>query len=232
MEKTLLALKSVSLVRGTAQIIRNGCAAFESTGLYALIGPSGAGKTSVLMLLSGLVSPSSGAVEYEGAPLEGRDMPSYRGTVVLQFQESPLFPGTALDNLLIPFKLAQHRDAAPTDEGIQAAISRCALKGDILWQDMATLSGGEKQRLALARTLLLHPSVFLLDEPTSALDTPTEERIAALLEELSQTSLVICVTHSREIIRKAAGIVAVDRGSVRQYGDVGQDELDRLLEGS
>ncbi len=232
MEKTLLTLKSVSLVRGTSSIIHSGCATFESTGLYVIIGPSGAGKTSVLMLLSGLVSPSSGTVLYEDTPLDVRDMPSYRGTVVLQFQEPPPFPGTARDNLLIPFKLAQHKAASPSDEDMRAALFRCALKEDILDQDMATLSGGEKQRLALARTLLLHPTVFLLDEPTSALDTSTEERIVTLLEELSRTSLVICVTHSRELVRKAAGIVTVDGGMVRQYSDIGRDELERLLEGS
>jgi ABC-type transport system involved in cytochrome bd biosynthesis fused ATPase/permease subunit len=232
MEHPQLEILDVSLTRGPAQVIRGGRASFGQNGLYAVIGPSGAGKTSVLLLLSGLASPSAGAVLYEGTPLESLDMPQYRGDVVIQFQEPPPFPGTARDNLLVPFALARHKGRQPSEEDIRLVLGQCALREDVLGQDMSTLSGGEKQRLALARTMLLHPKVLLLDEPTSALDATTESGVIRLLSALSKTSLIICVTHSREIVRMATSIVTVENGYVRQHDHVAPADLERLIGGS
>lgn len=229
MADTVLELRDVTLFRGGVNILENGSASFPRTGLFVIVGPSGAGKTSVLMLLNGLVSPTKGMVLCEGRELKEMNMPDYRSKTVLQFQEPPPFPGTARDNLLIAFGLGQHRESMPNEEDIHRAIARCTLKQDVLGQDMETLSGGEKQRLALARTLLLKPRVFLLDEPTSALDAATEGDVVSLLADLSKTALVICVTHSRELAAKADGIIVIDCGKIRQHGTLGREELSQLL---
>lgn len=196
---------------------------FEHT-LTAIVGPSGSGKTTLLMLINGLLSPTRGKVAYKGADIFELDMPRYRSRVALLFQEPLLVPGDGRTNMLLPFEFSINEEKSPSDDDMREAISLCGLPGWVMEKDVSTLSGGEKQRLCLARTLLLQPDVLLLDEPTSALDKRTEGHIVDLIATESRERTIVCVTHARQIVERASTIYALREGrmvsSTESNGDV------------
>ncbi|MCC7568254.1 MAG: ATP-binding cassette domain-containing protein, partial [Candidatus Methanofastidiosa archaeon] len=132
MECRRLALKDVSLKRGAKDLLTSCTYTFSPASLSCIVGASGTGKTSLLMLLNGLVSPSGGTVMCDGIDIFTGDLPSYRSRVILQFQEPPSFPGTARDNLMLPFSLAKHRAAIPPKETSEAAVRACGLSVSLL----------------------------------------------------------------------------------------------------
>ncbi|MFQ6615027.1 MAG: ATP-binding cassette domain-containing protein, partial [Fidelibacterota bacterium] len=128
---------------------------------WALMGPSGAGKSTLLRLFNGLISPSFGEIRFHGRPLESVDVPSLRKIVGMLFQEAVLINGTVRDNLTLPLRWLR---PAPeyTEERLVEALKRVDLTPDHLTAQARSLSGGEKQRVALARVLLNDPEVLLL----------------------------------------------------------------------
>jgi NitT/TauT family transport system ATP-binding protein len=164
----------------------------ERRSVVALVGPNGCGKSTLLRVIAGLLPPRAGVVEVEGRPVSGPDP-----RVGLVFQESRLLPWrTALTNVAFPLELAGEPRAA------REARSRdlLGLVGLRDWAGArpAELSGGMRQRLAIARALALEPSVLLLDEPFSALDALTRERFNVELLRLWERigSTIVLVTHS------------------------------------
>jgi putative ABC transport system ATP-binding protein len=152
-------------------------------------GPSGAGKTTLLRLCNRLEIPDTGVVSYRGQPLDELDPLALRRRVGMVFQRSTPFPGTVAGNLAVA------RPEAGTAE-MSVALERVALDPVLLGQEARTLSGGELQRMCLARTLITGPETLLLDEPTSALDEQPklvfEDTARALA---AQGITIIWVTH-------------------------------------
>jgi putative ABC transport system ATP-binding protein len=146
-------------------------------GVTALVGPSGAGKSTLLRLCNRLEVPSSGRVLFRGRDMAELDPLRLRREVGMVFQRPTPFPGTVSDNLL-----TARPDA--TREEMRQALKRVALdEADWLERDATALSGGEAQRVCLARTLITEPEVLLLDEPTSALDAEAASLIEAAVRE-------------------------------------------------
>jgi putative ABC transport system ATP-binding protein len=139
-----------------------------------LVGESGSGKTTLLRLLNNLISPDQGRVLYNGQDVEDLDPLELRRRVLMLPQAPSVFPGTVADNLRLGCELSE---APPPDHCQLAAALSLAKLDKPLDADAENLSGGEKQRLALARVLLLQPEVLLLDEPSTALDEETERLV-------------------------------------------------------
>ena len=203
MNISLLETEHISYVADSVAIVKDMSLKFEKRSFTAISGPSGSGKTTLLMILNGLITPSGGRVLYKGEDISSLRMPEYRSHVVLQFQEPLLFEGTGIENLFIPFSLEANRHNTPDEEMIEDALERCSLDKSFLEKDVSTFSGGEKQRLSLARSILMRPDALLLDEPTSALDKETESDIRDTLIELTAHMALIIVSHSQSLLSAA-----------------------------
>jgi len=170
----------------------------SGTGVTCIIGESGSGKTTFLRMLNRMLSPDSGIVEFRGSALESYDPVHLRRKVVMLPQHPVVFPGDIRSNLQIG-RLFSHRDAAD-DEALREVLRSVNLDS-ALDSDASVLSGGEKQRLAIARIVLMDPDVYLLDEPSSALDDGTEDVVIRSVSEQVRRHgrALIMVTHSRRI---------------------------------
>jgi ABC-type iron transport system FetAB ATPase subunit len=185
--------------------------------VLAVVGPSGAGKSSFLRLLNRLDEPTGGTVLLDGQ--DYREIPPQvlRRRVGMVMQMASLFPGTAADNIAFGPR-QNHETIAP--ERIQALLARVGLPG---YQDreVSNLSGGEAQRVSLARTLANGPAVLLLDEPTSALDDASERGIEELLLSIVRERQMTCVmiTHDMpQATRIADRAMALEAGKLVAIG--------------
>jgi len=186
----------------------------------ALLGPSGSGKSSLLNLIAGLDSPTSGAVTSGGkdlSKLSREQLAQYRRyTVGMVFQAFNLIPRmNVLENVELPLRFAEVERAKRTDMAKQA-LERVGL-GQRLLHRPIELSGGEQQRVALARALVNKPSILLADEPTGNLDSRTGTEIMNLIQELNSASgmTVVLVTHEQPLAEKyAKRLVSLADGKV------------------
>lgn len=178
--------------------------------VLAVLGPSGSGKTTLLSLIAGLVRPDSGSVSLDGRSLDGVPIESRETGLV--FQDGALFPHlTAQENVAY---------AASDPTRIDELASLLEI-GDVLDRRPPTLSGGEKQRVALARTLAADPEALLLDEPLSSLDAPIRRRLRGELRSLFESLdiPVIYVTHEQRTATALGDRVAIVRdGRIEQIG--------------
>ncbi|MCA9773865.1 MAG: ATP-binding cassette domain-containing protein [Myxococcales bacterium] len=205
--------EAVDLLRDVDATIRRG-------EVYAVVGASGAGKSTLLRLLNRLLEPTSGRIEFDGRDLRELPPTTLRRRVGMVFQEPVRFPGTVEDNLL--YGLGKHR----TDRHGSLArgwMERIAIDARALSKPMRALSGGEAQRVNLARALTLEPEALLLDEPTASLDAASAERVEEIvLEEVAARRLTaVWVTHTPDQTRRVArrGLL-LHRGAALCEGDV------------
>lgn len=181
----------------------------------AIVGASGSGKSTLLSLLAGLDTPSSGTVELDGAALTALDEDGrarVRGEKVgFVFQSFQLLPSlTALENVMLPLELRGDRDV---ETAAKAILEQVGL-GQRLQHYPRQLSGGEQQRVAVARAFVTRPSLLLADEPTGNLDSQTGQAIIELLFDLNAqagTTLVL-VTHDEHLAVRCGRILRLDGG--------------------
>ncbi len=187
----------------------------------ALVGASGAGKSTVLNLLIGFIRPTSGRILLDGTDMATLDLRSYRRFLSVVPQESILFEGTIRENVTYGMgETDEHtvrqalRDANALDfvEDLPDGLST------VVGERGARLSGGQKQRLAIARALIRNPRVLILDEATSALDTRSEALVQEALARLIHGRTVFVVAHRLSTIRAADRIVAMDQGRIAEVG--------------
>ncbi len=187
--------------------------------VVAIFGPSGSGKTSLLRLINRLDEPTQGTVLLQGQ--DYREIPprELRRRVGMVMQHPYLFPGTVADN--IRFGPRQWGRDLSIEE-IERLLAHVGLSG-YAKRDVSQLSGGEAQRVALARTLANEPEVILLDEPTSALDEESKAEVEALIQRIIHESGLTCllVTHDVEqVVRLADRVVILEKGRVVRVGPV------------
>ncbi len=189
----------------------------------AFVGPSGSGKTTLVKLLVGLYPPLSGDILYNGISSKNVDLDQLREQIGFVTQDTQLFAGTIRENL---------RFVAPqaTDEECLRALHQAAAdtllarapKGldTVLGEGGVKVSGGEKQRLSIARALLRHPTLLVFDEATSALDSLTEEEIGRTVRELSgsRQHITVLIAHRLSTILHADRIFVLERGQVAEAG--------------
>lgn len=214
-------LKTENLTREIpGKVLVNGISVRVERGEFlAIVGPSGAGKSSFLRLINRLDEPTGGSVYLDGR--EYREFPprQLRRKVGMMMQSAYLFPGTVADNL--SFGPRQH-DELLSPSGIEALLEQVGLAG-FSGREVSSLSGGEAQRVSLARTLANNPEVLLLDEPTASLDERAEREIEMLLTGiLAKHSLTaLMVTHdSAQAVRVANRAILIDAGRLVFDGEV------------
>ncbi len=185
--------------------------------VLAVLGPSGAGKSTLLRLLNRLDEPTAGTVELAGQDYHTIPLRELRRRVGMVMQRAYLFPGSVSQN--IAFGPAQHGSTLLQPE-IDALLEQVGLR-DYNERLVHTLSGGEAQRIAIARALANQPEVLLLDEPTSALDEVSKLAIEELLESIIHQRHLTCiwVTHDwQQAIRMADKALFLEAGRQTQFG--------------
>ena len=197
----------------------------------AFVGPSGAGKTTLVKLLVGLYSPRQGQILYNGVPGTDVDLDRLRERIGLVTQDTQLFSGTIRENLKfvnphatdaecldVLKKAAAHALLARADKGLDTVIGEGGIK----------VSGGEKQRLSIARALLRNPHLLVFDEATSSLDSLTEEEISRTMREVagSREVITILIAHRLSTVMHANRIYVLERGRIVEVGQH-EDLLER-----
>ncbi|WP_435172077.1 ABC transporter ATP-binding protein [Actinacidiphila sp. bgisy145] len=187
----------------------------------ALVGGSGAGKSTVLNLVIGFLRPTGGRILLDGVDMEALDLRDYRSFLSVVPQESILFEGSVRDN--VTYGMADVPDervrAALRDANATEFIDRMPQGLDtVVGERGARLSGGQKQRLAIARALIRDPRVLVLDEATSALDSRSEALVQQALGRLVKGRTVFVVAHRLSTIRNADRIVVMDEGRIVEIG--------------
>ncbi|MFC8592069.1 ABC transporter ATP-binding protein [Streptomyces atroolivaceus] len=185
----------------------------------ALVGPSGAGKSTCAHILARFWDPAAGAVQLipaDGAPIDVREVDDaeLRRSVALVGQETPLFHGTLADNLRLTAPDADDDLLAETAR--LCGVDRIAPMDTLVGERGATLSGGQRARIALARALLTQPRVLILDESTAHLDNASDAELATALHQEGRTTVVIA--HRRATIRRCDRIAVLDAGRVTEEG--------------
>lgn len=189
--------------------------------LLAVVGPSGSGKSSFLRLLNRLDEPNAGTVLLEGTDYRRLPPRDLRRKVGMVTQRAFLFPGTVADNLRFG---PQQRGEALSDEIVAQLLMRVGLP-NYEERDVSNLSGGEAQRVSLARALANAPLVLLLDEPTSALDDNSKLAIETLIEEIIHSSSLSCVMVTHDVAqarRMANRVMLLEAGRMLSVGPVNE----------
>jgi ATP-binding cassette, subfamily B, bacterial len=194
----------------------------------AFVGPSGAGKTTLVKLLVGLYIPQKGRILYDGVPVTEVDLDRLRERIGFVTQDTQLFSGTIRENLLFVSPAASDQECLDVLQkaACQSLLAR-ADKGldTVIGEGGVKVSGGEKQRLSIARALLRRPSLLVFDEATSSLDSLTEEEISETIRDLStrRDLITILIAHRLSTVLHADRIFVLEKGSIVESGR--HDEL-------
>ena len=182
--------------------------------ITCIVGKSGGGKTTLLKLLNKLISPDKGEITFDEQDLKTIDAVALRRNVGMLPQSPTIFTGNIRDNLLIGLKFSEKPTAS--DERLLEVLKLVHLNKE-LNDNAEKLSGGEKQRLALGRILLLNPEVLLLDEPSSALDEETENILIEKIIEFTKKNnkTLVMITHSKNVAYTFGdNIIEIEAGKV------------------
>jgi ATP-binding cassette subfamily B protein len=188
----------------------------------ALVGPSGAGKSTVLRLLLRFYDPQGGVVRIDGVDIRSADPKAVRERASLVAQDTPLFSGSAADNVRFGRESASLEDIEAAVRAAQAEAFLKALPQGLetpVGERARTLSGGQRQRLAIARALVREAPILLLDEATSALDAENERLVQLALDEAMEGRTTLVIAHRLATVLKADRIVVMDEGRVVEEGD-------------
>lgn len=210
----MLEFKNVSFISEDKYILKDFTISIESGDYISVVGPSGSGKSTFLKLCSHLISPTEGDILYMDKSILELNPMELRKRIAYCFQTPYLFGKTVMDNISFPYSIRGNKaDIKRVNELLQLFN----LDKDYLNKDIKNLSGGEKQRIALIRTLLFNPEILLLDEVTSALDVDNTLVVENVMKTLNQEGItIIWVTHNPEQSRKNANkLLTIEAGKIK-----------------
>ncbi len=191
----------------------------------ALVGATGAGKSTAIALLDRAFDPQSGVIEIDGVDIRNFKLSALRRNIGVVFQEALLFNRTIADNLRVGKSDAteeEMRDAARRAQALEFIDRKFQGFSDRVGERGRSLSGGERQRLSIARALLKDPPILILDEATSALDGETEGKVMRALDEVMKNRTTFVIAHRLSTVRKASNILVFDAGKIIESGTFDQ----------
>ena len=186
-------------------VFKNLSYTFETGKVYAIKGKSGSGKTTLLSLISGLEKCSEGKIVFDGKDLKEMNLDEYRSTHIgIVFQSYNLLPYlTALENITLAMDISKEKITNKKDKALQL-MQKVGLDESYANRKILKLSGGEQQRIAIARSLSYDAKMIVADEPTGNLDKDTENDIMSILKDLAKNDnkCIIIVTHSENVCKQ------------------------------
>jgi len=213
----MITFDSVTITTGSNTIIRDVTLQVHSGKKTALFGKSGSGKSTILLALMGARVPSSGIIRFNGFNVNSNTVGTLRREVSYIGQEPVLGSGTTREALLLPFTFKAQVAPRPGEDHIAHVLGSLDLPPSILEKDVSVISGGEKQRVAIARELLQKKEVFILDEVTSALDRASKKAVLNLFSHNPFT--VLSVSHDPDWLAMCDSFYHVKGGRVEPVED-------------
>ena len=211
---SFLEFQNVFFENDSTSILKNISINIEQDDFISIVGPSGSGKSTFLKLCSHLISPTKGNIIFKGKNFTDYSPTELRKSIAYCFQTPYLFGDTVMENVNFPFSI---RNVKPDQKRVNDLFSMFHMAADFLNRDVRNLSGGEKQRIALIRSLLFMPEILLLDEITSALDVENTKIVENVMDSLNKEgTTVLWITHNPEQSRKYANkVLAIEAGEIK-----------------
>ena len=228
MNKPIITVNALNLWYGQTQALKNISLEIPEKSITALIGPSGCGKSTFLKTLNRMndLIPGvkiTGQVRYHGADIFAAEVNNLRKEVGMVFQKPNPFPMSIYDNIAYGPRTHGIRNKAQLDEIVEKALRGAAIWDEVkdrLKKNALGMSGGQQQRLCIARALAVEPQVLLMDEPTSALDPISTSRIEDLAMELKEKYTIVIVTHNmQQAVRISDQTAFFLLGDLVEYGN-------------
>lgn len=219
--KEILKLDNVSYRYSDAKedeyVLKNINYSFENGKVYAIKGKSGSGKTTLLSLISGLETKYEGNIYYDNKNLRKMDLDKYRNSYIgIVFQSYNLLPHlTAIENIILSMDISGIKDKSKKEKALKL-MKDVGLNESFANRRVLKLSGGEQQRIAIARSLSYDSQIIIADEPTGNLDKDTEDEILKIFKSLAhdKNKCVIIVTHSKNVSDQADIVYELKKSSV------------------
>lgn len=211
-----LKFQNISYSSEKETILKNISVTVESGDFVSIVGPSGSGKSTLLKLCSHLISPTAGKIFFDGKDMLEYDPVELRKRIAYCRQTPVLFGESVEDNLAFPYSI---RNLKVDMKRISELFCEFNLMPEFRHKDVKNLSGGEKQRIALIRTLLFKPEILLLDEVTSALDADNSAVVEGVIDNLNKEGVTLLwVTHNQEQSKRYANkLLTMENGQIKSY---------------
>lgn len=205
----------------SADVLRNVSLEIHKGDMIGIVGKSGAGKSTMINLLMRLYDVDDGAIKIDGVDIRDMSQEVLRRNIGVVLQENYLFHGTVFDNIAYAKPDATHEEviaAAKVSGAHQFIMKMPDGYNTYIGERGQTLSGGEKQRISIARAMLHNPKILILDEATASLDTETEKTIQDALQKLTERRTTIAIAHRLSTLRNATKLIVLDKGRIAEIG--------------
>ena len=216
----VIAIEGLTKSFGANQVLKGVDPSVGKGEVVAIIGPSGAGKSTLIKTMNGLVTPSAGKVIFDGMEMNPKNASAIRQKETMVFQQFELFPHlNVLENITLAPLTLHLLDKKAAETKAKGLLEQVGLLGKANAMP-STLSGGEKQRVAIARSLALDPEMVLFDEPTSALDPEMVKEVLDVIAALAKKGMtIVIVTHEMGFAKKiATRVLFVDEAKILEEG--------------
>lgn len=219
---TVIEFKDIKKTYGEKVIVEHFNLTIDKGQFVTIIGSSGCGKTTILKIINGLITPDEGTILVEGKDIKDEDLIGLRRNIGYSIQGSVLFPHMTIEkNIAYVPELLNKNDKAKTRAAVEKWMKIVGLDEDMLKRFPDELSGGQQQRVGIARSLAASPDILLMDEPFGAVDEITRVQLQEELRKIyEQTGITILfVTHDiSEALKLGTKVLVMDKGVIQQYG--------------